>query len=167
MPRFFHQAVTLLATSHARLIPRSRTIKRTLVSNTQMNSISFIWSRKRPPWTVEIHPIWIDSPMSTIRLHVAFQLHVPWRPCSSPLLVFVPSTQYLPLFAIPTWIGDHNRWNAFNNWSIVAWHMNAKQIVSVYHCVVFIYAIGCSTITYIVLSTSCNFFSFQQQMEGL
>ena len=41
---------------------------------------------------------------------------------------------------------------------VVAWHMNAKQTMSVYHCVVLIYAIGCSTITYKVLGTSSNIF---------
>lgn len=43
--------------------------------------------------------------------------------------------------------------------------MNAKQTVPVYHCIVLIDSPGCSTITYIVLSTSCNIFPGQQKRE--
>lgn len=58
---------------------------------------------------------------------------------------------------IPTWIGNHDSRNTFDDWTIVTCHMYTKQTMSINNCIVFIDSFYCPTISYIMLSTSSHF----------
>lgn len=60
------------------------------------------------------------------------------------------------LDAVPTGVGDHERRHAFDDGIVVCRHVDAEELMPCCYCVVLVYAFGCSTVPYVVLSARCH-----------
>lgn len=71
--------------------------------------------------------------------------------------------------SIPTRVRNHNCSNSLNDGCGITWHVNAKQSMLIDHCVVFIDAPCCPTISNKVLGTCHHLvaFSIQQKTQKL
>lgn len=67
--------------------------------------------------------------------------------------------------SIPTWKRRHHGGHTFDDGMIVGRHVDTEKAMIINNGVILIYALDCSTITYIVLSASSNLFPAGQKVS--